>query len=151
MRFDCVIWRDGGDVGKALLADNFEAAKRQAAFWAALFPNRFYLELQRVGKPDEERYIAAALDLAVALDLPVVATNDVRFLHSKDFQAMKCGCALINRGVRRYRVLKIIPTSNIYAQPKKWQSYLPIFRSLSNTVVIAQRCNLTLTLVKTFA
>jgi len=47
----------------------------------------FILELQRVGKPGEERYIAAAVELALATGLPVVATNDVRFIHQKDFAA----------------------------------------------------------------
>src|SRR5450759_1178544 len=49
--------------------------------------SKAYLELQRVGKPDEERYITAAVELALATDLPVVATNDVRFIHQKDFAA----------------------------------------------------------------
>ncbi len=77
----------GGDIGKALLAENFEAAKQLAEYWGALFHQCFYLELQRIGKPDEERYIAAAVELALVMDLPVVATNDVRFLHKEDFAA----------------------------------------------------------------
>ena len=76
-----------GDIGKALLAENHEEAKRLAEQWGALFEKSFYLELQRVGKPDEERYIAAAVELALATGLPVVATNDVRFIHQKDFAA----------------------------------------------------------------
>ena len=141
-----------GDIGKALLADNVEAAKRQAAFWAALFPDRFYLELQRVGKPDEERYIAAALDLAVALDLPVVATNDVRFLYSKDFQAHEVRVC-INQG----RVLDDPRRPKDYTDQQYLRSaeemaalFTDIPEALANTVAIAKRCNLTLTLGKNF-
>jgi DNA polymerase III subunit alpha len=76
-----------GDIGKALLAENLEEAKRLAEQWGNLFDNSFYLELQRVGRPDEERYIAHAIDLALTTHLPVVATNDVRFIHQKDFAA----------------------------------------------------------------
>jgi len=141
-----------GDIGKALLADNVEAAKRQAAFWSALFPDSFYLELQRVGKPDEERYIAAALDLAVALDLPVVATNDVRFLYSKDFQAHEVRVC-INQG----RVLDDDRRPKDYTNQQYLRSaeemaelFADIPEALANTVEIAKRCNLTLTLGKNF-
>jgi DNA polymerase-3 subunit alpha len=141
-----------GDVGKALLADNFEAAKRHAAFWAALFPECFYLELQRVGKPEEERYIAAALDLAVALDLPVVATNDVRFLHSQDFQAHEVRVC-INQG----RVLDDTRRPKDYTDQQYLRSaeemaelFADIPEALANTVAIAQRCNISLTLGKNF-
>ncbi|MDP3837513.1 MAG: DNA polymerase III subunit alpha, partial [Methylococcales bacterium] len=141
-----------GDVGKALLADNVEAAKRQAAFWSALFPDSFYLELQRVGKPDEERYIAAALDLAVELDLPVVATNDVRFLYSKDFQAHEVRVC-INQG----RVLDDPRRPKDYTDQQYLRSaeemaelFADIPEALANTVEIAKRCNLTLTLGKNF-
>jgi DNA polymerase-3 subunit alpha len=141
-----------GDVGKALLAENFDAAKRQAEFWAALFPDSFYLELQRVGKPDEERYINAALDLAVALDLPVVATNDVRFLHSKDFQAHE-----VRVCINQSRVLDDTRRPKDYTDQQYLRSaeemaelFADIPEALANSVEIAKRCNLTLTLGKNF-
>ena len=141
-----------GAVGKALLADNFETAERQAKFWAELFPDSFYLELQRVGKVDEERYIAAALDLAIALDLPVVATNDVRFLHSKDFAAHEVRVC-INQG----RVLDDDRRPKDYTNQQYLRSaeemaelFADIPEALTNSVEIAKRCNLTLTLGKNF-
>ncbi|MEI6707628.1 MAG: DNA polymerase III subunit alpha [Methylococcales bacterium] len=141
-----------GDIGKALLANNFDVAKRQAAFWAALFPDSFYLELQRVGKTDEERYIAAALDLAVELDLPVVATNDVRFLHSKDFAAHE-----VRVCINQSRVLDDPRRPKDYTDQQYLRSaeemaelFVDIPEALANTVAIAQRCNISLTLGKNF-
>jgi DNA polymerase-3 subunit alpha len=141
-----------GDIGKALLAENFEAAKRQAQFWAELFPDSFYLELQRVGKPDEERYIAAALDLALDLDLPVVATNDVRFLHSKDFAAHEVRVC-INQG----RVLDDDRRPKDYTDQQYLRSaeemaelFADIPEALANSVGIAKRCTVKLTLGKYF-
>ncbi len=141
-----------GDIGKALLADNIELAKRQAAFWAELFKDSFYLELQRVGKPEEERYIAAALDLAVELDLPVVATNDVRFLHSKDFAAHE-----VRVCINQSRVLDDDRRPKDYTDQQYLRSaeemaelFADIPEALANTVAIAQRCNLSLTLGKNF-
>ncbi len=141
-----------GDIGKALLAENLEEAKRLAEQWGNLFKNSFYLELQRVGRPDEERYIAHAIDLALATHLPVVATNDVRFIHQKDFAAHEVRVC-INQG----RVLDDSRRPKDYTDQQYLRSteemltlFADIPEALENTVHIAQRCNLKLTLGKNF-
>ncbi|UOA07958.1 DNA polymerase III subunit alpha [Methylobacter sp. S3L5C] len=141
-----------GDIGKALLAENHEEAKRLAMQWGALFEQSFYLELIRVGKPDEERYIAAAVDLALATDLPVVATNDVRFIHQKDFSAHEVRVC-INQG----RVLDDSRRPKDYTDQQYLRSteemlalFADIPEALANTVEIAKRCNLKLTLGENF-
>ncbi len=141
-----------GDIGKALLAENTEAAKQLAGYWSALFAQSFYLELQRVGKPDEERYIAAAVELALAMDLPVVATNDVRFLYREDFAAHEVRVC-INQG----RVLDDNRRPKDYTEQQYLRSseemqalFADIPEALANSVEIAKRCNLTLTLGENF-
>src|SRR3569832_1688440 len=69
-----------GDVGQALLAGNRAAAEAALADWVALFPDRFYFELQRTGRLQDEEYLHEAVALAAAEGVPVVATNDVQFL-----------------------------------------------------------------------
>src|SRR3990170_592773 len=76
-----------GDIGQALLAENKKLAGQLLREWLLLFPDRFYIELQRTGHKQEEGYLHAALDLAVRSDVPVVATNNVRFLGADDFEA----------------------------------------------------------------
>ena len=141
-----------GDIGKALLAENHEEAKRLAEQWSALFGQSFYLELQRIGKPDEERYIAAAVELALATGLPVVATNDVRFIHQKDFAAHEVRVC-INQG----RVLDDTRRPKDYTEQQYLRSteemqalFADIPEALENTVEIAKRCNLKLTLGENF-
>ncbi|MCX7094780.1 MAG: DNA polymerase III subunit alpha [Methylobacter sp.] len=141
-----------GCIGKALLAENHDAAKKLAEFWGGLFENSFYLELQRVGKPDEERYIAAAVELAIATGLPVVATNDVRFIEQQDFAAHEVRVC-INQG----RVLDDTRRPKDYTDQQYLRSveemqalFADIPEALENTVEIAKRCNLTLTLGKNF-
>jgi DNA polymerase-3 subunit alpha len=141
-----------GEIGKALLAENHDAAKRLAEFWGGLFEQSFYLELQRVGKPDEERYIAAAVELALATGLPVVATNDVRFVYQQDFAAHEVRVC-INQG----RVLDDTRRPKDYTDQQYLRSieemqalFADIPEALENTVEIAKRCNLTLTLGKNF-
>ena len=76
-----------GDVGQALLAGNVEAATTHAQQWSELFPNRYYLELQRAGHANDEALVRQNVTLASKLRLPVVATHPVQFLTPDEFQA----------------------------------------------------------------
>ena len=78
-----------GDIGQAILAGHPNRARQLASGWAVLFPDRFYIELQRTGRDQEEMVENAALNIAASLGLPVVATNDVRVLDKTDFRAQE--------------------------------------------------------------
>ena len=137
-----------GDVGVALLAGDHLAAEKYAQQWQHLFPNRFYLELQRIGKPREEEYIHAAVALAEKLQLPVVATNDVRFIERDDFEAHEARVCIHDGYVledknrpRRYTEQQYLRDDY---EMKTLFSDIP--EALENSVEIAKRCNLKLEL-----
>ncbi|MEY4719910.1 MAG: hypothetical protein RL563_2528 [Pseudomonadota bacterium] len=137
-----------GDIGAALLAENMAQAKACAQFWAALLPDAFYLELQRVGKPDEERFIRMAVALATEMDLPVVATNDVRFINQQDFDAHE-----VRVCIHQGRVLDDTRRPRDYTNQQYLRSteemlelFSDIPEALQNSVEIAKRCNVELTL-----
>ena len=141
-----------GDIGKALLSENAELAMQLAEQWAQMFEQSFYLEIQRIGKPEEESYIAAAVELAVKTGLPVVATNDVRFIHQQDFAAHEVRVC-INQG----RVLDDSRRPKDYTDQQYLRSsedmvalFADIPEALENTVEIAKRCNLELELGKNY-
>ncbi len=131
-----------GDVGAALLAEHGDQARALLDDWRRLFPGRFYLELQRTGRPDEERYLHAAVELAAATDTPVVATNDVHFLRPDDFEAHEVRVC-INEGrtlddprrVKRYSDQQYLRTPQEMAE-----LFSDIPEALENTVEIARRC-----------
>ena len=79
--------RSEGDLGRALVHGREDEARKALDSWLALFGDRYYIELQRTGREGEERYIHGALDLAAEHGVPVVATNDVRFIRAEDFEA----------------------------------------------------------------
>ncbi|MWU83173.1 PHP domain-containing protein, partial [Escherichia coli] len=83
-----------GDVGKCLLRGNNVLVDQCVSFYEEYFPDRYYLELIRTGRADEESYLHAAVALAEARGLPVVATNDVRFLEPGDFDAHEIRVAI---------------------------------------------------------
>ena len=72
---------------KPLSRDSFDEAERRAVLWQELFPDGYYLEIQRLGRAHDERHIAGAVQLSDELGLPLVATNDVRFLKADEFEA----------------------------------------------------------------
>ena len=76
-----------GDVGRAIVAGNLKLAKQYLSFWQQHFPNNYYIELQRTDREGEALYNQRAIQLATEFSLPVVASNDVRFLDSSEFDA----------------------------------------------------------------
>ena len=137
-----------GDIGHAIINDKSEQAEQCALYWQSIFKHSFYLEIQRVGKPDEERYIKEAVDLALKLDLPVVATNDVRFIDASDFNSHEVRVC-INQG----RVLDDTRRPKSYTDQqylRTTEEMLELFadipEALENTIEIAKRCNVELTL-----
>jgi len=141
-----------GDIGQALIAGNTELAEHLAQSWKEIFPNRFYLEIQRIGKSDEENYITHVLNLGAKFSLPVVATNNVRFLSAEEFNSHEIRVC-INQG----RVLEDNRRPKEYTSQQYLRSteemlelFSDIPEALANTVEIAKRCNLEMTLGKSF-
>ncbi len=136
------------DIGKALLAGEPELASVLAQEWARLFPQRFYIELQRVGRVEEEAYIDRAIDLAATQNLPVVATNDVCFLAPEDFEAHEVRVCINER-----RSLDDPRRSRNYTEQQYLKSsaemealFADIPEATANAREIAKRCNLGLEL-----
>ena len=141
-----------GEVGVALISGRRSDAEQLVREFMQLFPDRFYLELQRTGRAGEEDYLHAAVDLASQYSCPVVATNDVRFLAADEFEAHEArvciheGRALDDpRRERRYSENQYLRTADEMAE-----LFSDIPEALQNTVEIARRCNLDLRLGEYF-
>jgi DNA polymerase-3 subunit alpha len=141
-----------GDVGQALLAQKPAEADRLLADWQRLFPASFYLELQRTGREGEEDYVHAAVALAAAHSVPVVATNDVRFLRREDFEAHEARvCIRDGRTLDDPRRPRRHSDQQYLRSPEEMaELFADIPEALENSVEIAKRCNIELTLGKNF-
>ncbi len=136
------------DFGQALLAGRPDEAAALLGAWRGDFPGRCYLELVRTGRPDEERFVHDAVELAIAQSMPVVATNDVRFLARGDFEAHEARVC-IHEG----RILDDPRRARSYSEQQYLRSpqemaelFSDLPEAIENTVEIARRCNLELTL-----
>src|SRR3569832_408260 len=137
-----------GDVGQALLAGNRAAAEAAQADWVAVFPERFYFELQRTGRLQDEEYMHEAVALAAAEGVPVVATNDLQFLKPEDFDAHEARvCIHDGRTLddpRRPRLYS--KQQNKHTPTKKTKQNTDQPKANKNTDKSARRCNLQLKL-----
>ncbi|MGS2716772.1 DNA polymerase III subunit alpha [Eionea flava] len=132
-----------GDVGTALLSDHNDEARDYLASWLQDFPSRFYIELQRTGRENEENYLHAAVALASEQQVPVVATNDVRFLTANDFEAHESRVCIGEgrtlddpRREHRYSDQQYLRTPAEMAE-----LFNDIPQALANTLEIAKRCS----------
>ncbi|WP_455208963.1 DNA polymerase III subunit alpha [Kaarinaea lacus] len=141
-----------GDIGQALLANDMDTATQLLARWSKLFPQRFYLQLQRVGKSQEEEYIHAAVDLAQASSIPVVATNAVHFLRPDDFEAHEVRvCIHEGRTLADSRRPRNFTSQQYLRSPEEMlELFQDIPEALQNSVEIARRCNVELSLGKNY-
>ncbi|WP_184601151.1 DNA polymerase III subunit alpha [Rhodanobacter sp. MP1X3] len=134
------------EIGRIALNQGIDAALAKLRPLMRLFPDRLYLELTRCGREGEENWNTLALALAGELDLPVVASNDVRFLLQDDFEAHEARVC-INQG----RVLADNKRPRDYSNQQYLKSseemealFADIPEALENTVELARRCNVEL-------
>ena len=134
----------GGDVGQALAAGNATAAEKAAREWAALFPGRFYLEIQRAGFAHGEVLLARSLELATRLALPVVATHPVQFLAPGDFKAHEARVCIAQGYVLgdQRRPKLFTPEQYFKSQAEMAQLFADVPQALANALEIARRCSL---------
>ena len=76
-----------GEIPEKMLRGNYEGAKEAALRFAEIFPDRFYLEIQNHGIPEEEANIQNMKKLAADLDLPLVCTNDAHYAKQSHWEA----------------------------------------------------------------
>jgi len=141
-----------GDLGQALLNHDTKLIQSTLDFWLQEFPDRFYLELRRTGRPSEEDYIQKAVELSEQAGLPLVATNDVRFLFADDFEAHEARVC-IQEGYVLTDSRRPRPYSDqqyLRSPEEMCQLFADIPDALENTIEIAKRCNVNLTLGKYF-
>ena len=141
-----------GDIGVALVSGRQADAATALQEYMTLFGDRFYLELQRTGRADEEDYLHAAVELASQFSCPVVATNDVRFIDRGEFEAHEArvciheGRALDDpRRERRFSEQQYLRSAEEMAE-----LFADIPEALENSVEIARRCSLELRLGEYF-
>lgn len=144
----CLSGGKKGEIGRALVQGKADRAEALAREMMELFPDRFYMELQRTSRTDDETYLHLAVELAAKLDIPVVATNDVRFLKKDDYEAHEVRVC-INAGWTLDDPRREVNYSDqqYLKSPKEMiELFADIPEAIENSVEIAKRCNVNIPL-----
>ena len=141
-----------GEIGLALLSNSPAAADDLLDYWMGVFPGRFYLELQRTSRVNDEEHLHAAVALGIRKGCPVVATNDVRFIRREDFEAHETRvCIGEGRVLGDPRRTQQYSEEQYLKTPEEMvELFADLPEALENSVEIAKRCNIDVQLGKHF-
>ena len=139
-----------GPVGQALMQGDTSRAAEIALQLASIFTHRFYLELQRAGRPEDNAHVVATVKLASRLSLPVVATHPVQFLTEDDYESHEARVCISEGEIlgNQRRVRKFTRDQYFKSAAEMQALFADVPSALSNSVEIAKRCNLSLVLGK---
>ena len=139
-----------GPVGQALVQGDLSRASELALQIAGIFPHRFYIELQRAGRADDEAHVVAAVQLASHLNLPVVATHPVQFTKPDDYEAHEARVCISEGEIlgNQRRVRKFTREQYFKSSAQMLDLFEDIPSAVANTLEIAKRCNVSLVLGK---
>ncbi len=139
-----------GPVGQALVQGDTSRAAEIALQLASIFTHRFYLELQRAGRPEDNAHVIAAVKLASRLSLPVVATHPVQFLTEDDYESHEARVCISDGEIlgNQRRVRKFTRDQYFKSSAEMQALFADVPSALANSLEIAKRCNLSLVLGK---
>ncbi len=132
-----------GEVPWLLLNRSQEEALRAAEEYAGIFKDRFYLELQHNGLPEQVEANRGLLDVSKKLGLPVVATNDCHYLlkeHYKMHDVLLC--IQTAKTVDEENRMRMTTNEYYFKSPAEMAAaFKDVPEAISNTLLIAERCN----------
>jgi len=138
------------DIGQALIKGKADVAETLSNAWLALFGDRFYLELCRTHRRQENAFVSAAVAFALAQQIPVVASNDVRFLVPSDFDAHEARVCIHDGYVLHdtSRPQRYSPEQYFKSPEAMAECFADLPEALENAVEIAKRCSIEIELGK---
>lgn len=130
-----------GLIGRPLLAGKYEYTKQIAQKMQTAFGDRLYIELMRHGMDQEQQTEEGFLQLALDLNIPIVATNDAYFLTPDMYEAQDALMCIAEKKVlsdedRR----RLTPEHYLKTEDQMCELFSDLPEALANSVLIARRC-----------
>ncbi|HYM68237.1 MAG TPA: DNA polymerase III subunit alpha, partial [bacterium] len=136
------------EIPRAILRDDMKAARDLAAAYRDILgPGNFYLEVQNHGLADQETVVRGVVQLAREMRLPLVATNDVHYVTQDEADAQDAlMCIQMGMSLDQHDKPRMGDTPQFYLKsPEEMAARFPdLPEALRNTLVIAERCRVTL-------
>ncbi len=141
-----------GEVAYLAGRSRLEEATNVASWYADLFPGRYYLELQENTLPEQAVVNERLLQIAAAVGLPLVATNDCHYLNREDARAHEVLlCIQTGKNINDPKRMRFSAEEFYVKSPEEMAAafhYAP--EAVANSLLIAEQCNLDLGNFKTY-
>jgi len=135
---------EAGDIGSLLSVGNTDLATTRVKFWNKLFPDRYYIEIQRPSDRTKEELESGFLQVASSLEIPVVATHPVEFLRKSEYLAHEARVCISGGHIladqRRPRLFS--EEHYFKSQQEMLDRFSDVPEAIENTLEIAKRCSL---------
>lgn len=143
-----VLFTEKSDVGHALMGSNPERGHQLLTEYQAVFEDRLYFAIKRTRRVGEDTFIEQAILAGQRHGIAIVAHNDVRFLVEDDFDAHEARVCIASSHVLAdpNRPHDYSSEQYLKTQAQMVELFSDIPQVVENTVILAQRCNVTLTL-----
>ena len=131
-----------GPVGRLILENRKDEAVQTLKHLHKIFGNRLYMEISRIGTPEESKTEQTFIDLAYEYNIPLVATNEAFFFDTDMYEAhdaLVCiaqGEFVANENRHHFSV-----NNRLKSQEEMAELFADLPEALENTVNIAKRCN----------
>jgi len=127
--------------------DDLKAAKERMEFYARIFKDRFYFEVQPHRIQEQQKLNAAATELAVSMGIPLVATTDCHYSNKDDHfaqEVLMCvsmGTHITDPNRMRHEGVDL-HLKNAKEMLEEFGDWRYSAESIANSVEIANRCDL---------
>ena len=137
-----------GDLANAIRSGKQDLINLSISYWKKNFPDSFYIEITRTGKDFEDEYISYAQEISEKHGIPLVASNDVRFIDKKDYLAHEVRVCINNGSYLKDEKRKSEYNENQYlkSSDEMEELFSDIPAAIENSFEIAKRCNVQLSL-----
>ncbi len=142
----------GGEVAKTLLNQGVAKAEEVALGYKDIFaPGDFYLEMMPNGLPEQDQVNDEYRRMGPKLGIPLVATNDCHYVHQEDARAHEILiCIQTGKTIRDEKRLRHTVDAYFLKSPEQMAaSFRDVPEAIENTIAIAKKCNVELTLGNT--
>jgi DNA polymerase-3 subunit alpha len=136
-----------GELCQSLLKDDIEKGRRIVEDYVSIFGDEnFYLEIMPNGLPEQEKANRGVIELAKAMGLPLVATNDAHYIHRSDAEAHKAMVCIQTGSLMNDPDALQFESDEFYLKSPEemWSQLSHAPEALSNTLEIAHRCQVDL-------
>lgn len=141
-----------GDIGQLIARDDLSAATAKAQLWQQNYTDNYFIELQRLTTVAADPLISASLQISAQLQIPVVATHPVQFAKKEDYFAHEVRVCVADGDMidDSTRAHKYGTDQYFKSADEMLALFADIPSAISNSLLIAKKCNLEITLGKYF-